>query len=965
MSAVSSDHGNFNTVNKNSLKLSDLKIYYTNCDCLTQTKFSELQNLVDTESPDIIALTEIFPKNYLFPPEAVHRQIHGYDLYMSEPDLGRGVCIYAKTILNSSVLKCITEFSDQIWCKVKLSNLDNLIIGCIYRSPNGSRQNLTSMIDLLKHIVDQKPSHLLIMGDFNFKEIDWAQGETTVGEEHIATLFLEAIRDTYLFQHVREATRYRSDNIPSVLDLILTNEEDMVCQIDYQPGLGSSDHVALSFVFNCFIDVTYNTYRKLNFFKADYVSMNQALAEVDWNVVFGDLSLCESWECLAEKIVEYIGIYVPVSKAVSDSSRNKTPMTRECIRVIKDKHRKWLKYKYCRTHANFQDYKIARNRASGEVRKTKYNYEKDLALRIKENNKLFWSYVRSKSKTKKSVCKLDKGNGELTKDEQETASILNDYFASVFELEDDQNLPNFEEQSYMNILENIDITENKVLKAINQVNPNKSQGPDSFHPKLIKETQKVLCKPLTIIYQKSLSEAKVPYIWKCANVTAIYKSGDKSKLSNYRPISLTSVPGKIMERLIRDALVQHMNINNLFCIEQHGFIKGKSCVTQLLEFMEDITEAIDQGLEVDVIYLDFSKAFDKVPHKRLLRKISGYGIKGNVLNWISEFLSNRKQRVIINGISSDWRNVTSGIPQGSVLGPILFLIFINDMPKAIQCLVKLFADDAKLYQIVKSDQDRVDLQDDIVSSKNWTDTWKMIFNIKKCKHLHLGSITTDSRYHMPSELGNVQIDKVEEEKDLGVVIDSKLNFRQHITSKVAIANRNLGIIFRTFTYLSQEMFMNLYKSMVRPHLEYASVIWSPLYKKDKIVIENTQRRATRLVPSLKGLSYPERLRRLGLPTLEYRRERADVVEVYKILNNIDLVNKEKLFQMATYQATRGHPLKLFKKRARLNMRANSFSVRVIDNWNNLPASVVMAPSLEAFKSRLNKHWQYHPAKFTA
>ena len=304
-----------------------------------------------------------------------------------------------------------------------------------------------------------------------------------------------------------------------------------------------------------------------------------------------------------------------------------------------------------------------------------------------------------------------------------------------------------------------------------------------------------------------------------------------------------------MERIIRDELVDHMNRKNLFCIlDQQGFIKGKSYVTQLLEFMEDITEAIDQGHEVDVIYLDYSKAFDKVPHKRLLTKINGYGIKGNVLNWIGDFLRSRKQRVMVNGISSEWRNITSGIPQGSVLGPILFLIFINDMPKVIQCLVKFFADDARLYQIIKCSQDINELQGDIGNSKDWSIIWKMLFNIKKCKHLHLGSITTDGRYFMPSDTGNVMIEKVEEEKDLGVTIDSKLNFRQHIASKVSIVNRNLGIIFRTFTYLSQEKFLNLSKSMVRQHLEYASVIWSPFCKKDKIMLENTQRRATRLIP---------------------------------------------------------------------------------------------------------------------
>ena len=161
------------------------------------------------------------------------------------------------------------------------------------------------------------------------------------------------------------------------------------------------------------------------------------------------------------------------------------------------------------------------------------------------------------------------------------------------------------------------------------------------------------------------------------------------------------------------------------------------------------------------------------------------------------------------------------------------------------------------------------------------------------------------------------------------------------------------------------MFLSLYKSIVRPHLEYTSVIWSPLYKKDKITLENIQRRATRLIPAMKGKTYPERLKRLGLPTLEYRRERADMVEVYKIMNDIDLANKDKLFQMATFQATRGHPLKLFKRRSRLNVRANSFSMRVIDNWNSLPTNVVLAPSVNSFKNRLNKHWHGHPLKFEA
>ena len=269
-----------------------------------------------------------------------------------------------------------------------------------------------------------------------------------------------------------------------------------------------------------------------------------------------------------------------------------------------------------------------------------------------------------------------------------------------------------------------------VEKAIAHINSRKSQGQDMIHPKVIKETKAALVDPLTSIFIKSLNGGATPEIWKCANVTAIVKNGERSKPSNYLPISLTSVPGKLMERIIIDASVNHMTTNKLFCEEQHAFIKGKSCATLLLEYMEELTAAIDQGYEVDVIFLDFCKAFDKVPHKRFLDLIERYGIKGNVLLWIKEFSSESRQRVVVNGAHSEWRDITSEIPQGSVLGPILFLIFINDLPKVIKCLIKLFADDAKLYQIIKSNQDSVDLQVDVGRSKEWAIIWKMLFTLR-------------------------------------------------------------------------------------------------------------------------------------------------------------------------------------------------------------------------------------------
>ena len=657
--------------------------------------------------------------------------------------------------------------------------------------------------------------------------------------------------------------------------------------------------------------------------------------------------------------------YIPVSK-VRDEGKKKNPyVTRSGREAIKKKHTKWQKYKHCKTAANYEVYKTARNLVITELRKGKYLYEKDLAAKIKTDNKLFWGYVRSKSKTKSTVNKLMNEEGKVSESNHETACILNKFFASVFEKEGDDELPEFAERNYRQPLESLLITEEQVSKAIDHIKASKSQGPDNIHPKLIKETKSAIKKPLKILFTKSLEEEKIPAIWKKANVTAIFKKGEKSKAENYRPISLTSVPGKLMERLVKNAIVEHMTTNNLFSEAQHGFLKGKSCVTQLLEYLEDITEAMDNGNDVDVIYLDFCKAFDKIPHRRLIKKLEKYGIKGKVLNWIRDFLSERQQRVFIKGSSSTWTDIASGVPQGSVLGTTLFLVYINDLPEAIEGLVKIFADDTKVYRAIESTETPELLQNDVSKSEYWGGEWKMFYNTEKCHHVHIGENTEASKYEMGSGDNRNTIKRVESEKDLGVFIDEKLNFRDHITKKVNIANRNLGIIFRSFTYMDKEMFLNLYKSMVRPHIEYATQVWSPQYKKDKITLENVQRRATRLVKSIKHLSYSERLKTLGLPTLEYRRERADMIQVYKILHDIDKADRERLFQMAAYTSTRGHPLKLFKKRCRLNLRKNYFSQRVIDQWNRLPTNLVTAPSLNAFKSRLNKFWKDHPFKFRA
>ena len=315
--------------------------------------------------------------------------------------------------------------------------------------------------------------------------------------------------------------------------------------------------------------------------------------------------------------------------------RNSPCLSKKARNAVKLKHQRWQKYIHCKTETKFNRYKRARNDATKEIRISVYTYKKDMADKIKSDTKLFWKYVRSQSKTKKkSISRLEKGEGpDLTSPDKETADLLNEYFARTRyrtpRIHCDTRTPN---------INTIDINEEQVRKALKKLKPNKTPGPDNIHPKMLLDTNENIVKPLTELFKTSFNDSSIPNDWKLAYVTPIHKKGPK-KTENYRPISLTSVPFKLIQRIVRDAIVDHMERNNLFNIHQHGFRAGHSFVTQLLEVIEDIFELIDEGHEVDVVYLDFSKAFDKVPHKRLLQKLRSYGIKGKLLSWIEAFHS--------------------------------------------------------------------------------------------------------------------------------------------------------------------------------------------------------------------------------------------------------------------------------------------------------------------------------------
>ncbi len=443
----------------------------------------------------------------------------------------------------------------------------------------------------------------------------------------------------------------------------------------------------------------------------------------------------------------------------------------------------------------------------------------------------------------------------------------------------------------------------------------------------------------------------MPEDWRLANVTPIFKKGSKQDKANYRPISLTSVVCKLMESVIRDKVTTFVEQNNLIRNSQHGFSRGKSCLTNLLSFFDKITDEVDKGNSIDVVYLDFAKAFDKVPHQRLLNKIKSLGVSGNVHRWIEGWLSNRKQRVVINGEESDWVNVTSGVPQGSVLGPLLFLIYINDIDKDVTGIISKFADDTKLGRVVKNNIDKNCMQQDLNVLSDWANKWQMKFNASKCKVIRFGNNKTQSEYMMDGQV----LSYVEEEKDLGVIIHRSLKNSRQCQEAVKKANKVLGMIKRNITCRKKEVILPLYRSLVRPHLEYCVQFWSPSLVKDISLMEKVQRRATKIISGMHTLSYEERLEECNLFSLGRRRLRGDMIQMFKIWKGIDRLSFSDLGIEVNSGVTRGHQIKLVKQRARLNIRKGFFTHRVINFWNGLPDVVLETSTVGCFKLRLDAY----------
>ena len=492
----------------------------------------------------------------------------------------------------------------------------------------------------------------------------------------------------------------------------------------------------IEFDYLCYAVVEEPQYTKYLYKLGNYQDFVAELLEVQWTQIFELLSVDDMWSYFHELFTQLVNKHIPTSD--THTLKGAKWMSNSALHKIKLKRKAWIKYKITQADSDFVAYTKCRNEATKAVKACKRCYEKGLVDRISTNPKYFWKYVNSKLKVKNSIAELQRIDGSFTNCDSEMVNILNDYFGTVFTVEDTGEVLSMGDKSSDNCLTTVVILIEDVWHQLTTLDPSKSEGPDGYHPHVLREVKEGVVTPLYLIFKKSLEDGVLPHSWKDALVTALHKKGDKRLPSNYRPVSLTSIICKMMERIIKDHLLQYFIRNKFITSRQHGFRPGHSCETQLIRVLDDWTSALELGHQVDVIYLDLQKAFDKVPHARLLSKLKSYGIGGKLLQWIENFLSNRRQFVHLRGSKSDWINIFSGVPQGSVLGPFLFIVYVNDMPNVVSSDLYMFADDTKLYRTITSESDCNILQQDLNNVIDWGNMWLTNFNLHKCKVLSFG-----------------------------------------------------------------------------------------------------------------------------------------------------------------------------------------------------------------------------------
>ena len=915
---------------------------------------------------------------------AAEIHIEGYNIHRADRISSRknaGVAIYYQDhLVTNDTLTYSDDYCQAVALYIKSLNT---IVGGVYRPPNSTDiqvNSFKSLINKLSDFIKKYPTaDLQLYGDFNLKFIQWnslslkpGHGEK-LSEQHCAEALITFMQENFLTQLVTENTRKNT----SILDLVITNNAEIIHSIEIEKTkLSDHDLLRTKLISEKFVHINTNEnykpdhpFDKLNWHKAKWEPIKKDLKELNWKELLENKDVNEMCIEINNKVSDIASNHCPKHKL--QESKCAIPRCRRAMirarrhTLTKINILKYVKIAKTEQEQIIKNKKIEKLQAKvsqleddirQNIEEEVKRKEEEVIRKIKSNPRAFYSYANRKRKRKCKIGPLIDSEGNLQSDPKVMADLLQKQYVKIFSEEDNtpDNGESTEPDSDTNVLSDIEFSEEDIIKAISSMPEKSSPGPDKFPSILLKKCKDELSVPLYILWRKSLDTGKVPIGHKQQTIVPIYKKDSKAKPQNYRPVSLTSHILKIFERVLRERIVRFIEENNLLSNDQYGFRPGRSTILQLLVHIDRVIEILENNKNADVLYLDFAKAFDKVCHKTLLKKLEGFGIQGKLLEWIRSFLSDRYQRVVVEGKLSEPEKVRSGVPQGTVLGPVLFILYINNITEILKnALIKIFADDSKLIKEIENEEDRRKLMEDLNAVLKWAEDNKMELNDTKFMLLQHGKQDNLKQPYRINE--NVILEKAEYAKDLGILVDSELKFNQQIDTCTTSASQIAGWTLRVFHSRSKEVMLVLYKALIRPKLEYGCMVFHPQQIGEISKLESVQRTFTHRIENMDTFNYWERLQVLGLYSVQRRRERFICVQMFKIHKGLIPNN----LQLEFYETPRYGPMcrrrKLISKSTRINsLRCNSFRDVGAKLFNILPKHLKEAQTKDSFKRKLDK-----------
>ena len=905
-------------------------------------KINDLRALALTFTPSVIFITETWLDSSI---SDSNISLENYVPYRNdrEKGVGGGVLLYINESLKSHNISILSSNSIEIVCAIIcLTNNLRMLVGTIYRPPKFDSLTDKALHDLFITLSNNSSSFKFLSGDFNLPEVSWG----TLMFPTRLTSFSTALQYGDWYQHVSMPTRGNN-----VLDLIFTSG---IAKLKVSVGscFPQSDH---NIIYCCFpTTFDHKPFQKFDSVRRDWSKVDNLRAvtyirSCDWNKFFSSDNLNE---CCEQFYINFHRCVNDLAPLKTRSSLNKKlpnyipPNTRHKLRKLnRDFHLKKDISAYVRIKEIHEECEFNR------IQRLK---DEEVRIMATKNNtqELARLYKGRFSSNSLVSALIDNETNNLIENPYDIANAFSKYFSSCF-LNDKANpiiFTNLNNNS--NTFKAVCFTAEDIIKAINSLRSSTSLCPDNIPPRIIKLSVPDIVPILMKIFEISLNSGNYPDAWKVSYIRPRFKSGSRLGILNYRPINVTSILSRIMEKILKTHMFNFFLTENVLSPSQHGFLSKRSCATCQVDFLDHITSLRDKGYSAAVLYFDFSKAFDTVSHPRLLHKLEKYGIRDPVLKWISSFLSGRSQMVNIGDILSDPFPLNSGVIQGSVLGPLLFLIYINDITEGIlNGCPYLYADDLKIvYKLDKFNTPRSisRIQNDLDKLEDWCNLWAMKLNVDKCGVMYIGNAEIKATLF----LNKSPLHILKSVKDLGIIYNQYLSVSEQVSSVAAKANRSAGFIGRNFSM--KETKLTLFKMFVRPKIEYCSYALSLANKADIVKLERVQRTFTRRIHnSVEHTPYLERCKLFNLDPLALRRVKLNLIFLYKYIHSEARPNAGLRFQSSPVYSLRNSSHKLQIPRHNRTLRARSFFIRYSIIWNRLPEYIRRADSVQTFKSKLS------------